>query len=289
MRRCSVPDGRTLPAFWFALGPTPEPWQGTRRQWGGRRFASNRAVRTLEADLDAHRERNTPRSWLRGESRTGESAEPPSFSGLRSRWSRAKATECMDRKTGEITGRRVGLPRLERKGRDGEPLGTAAPLVRGRSGSSPIAVTSVGDRGRSRGGHRAGAQPGPVATEPDRTAPALAVHLPEPAGSSRCRQKGRRRARLQAHLVAIRRHEIHRLTTRLDQHEVCHWPSWYRHLTWSVLARAWLAAIRGLVVALPTRSLELRLAWSWWRRARGWHARCSHDRRCTLRGGHDTS
>jgi len=57
MRRCSVPDGRTLPAFWFALDPTPEPWQDTRRQWGGRRSASNRAVRTLEADLDAHRER----------------------------------------------------------------------------------------------------------------------------------------------------------------------------------------------------------------------------------------
>ncbi len=32
-------------------------------------------------------------------------------------------------------------------------------------------------------------------------------------GSARCRQKGRRRARLQAHLAAIRRHEIHLLTT----------------------------------------------------------------------------
>jgi len=34
-------------------------------------------------------------------------------------------------------------------------------------------------------------------------------------GSARCRRKGRRRARLHAHLAAIRRHEIHRLTTRL--------------------------------------------------------------------------
>ena len=29
MRRCSVPDGRLLPASWFALDPTPGPWQAT--------------------------------------------------------------------------------------------------------------------------------------------------------------------------------------------------------------------------------------------------------------------
>ncbi|HLH70125.1 MAG TPA: transposase [Candidatus Dormibacteraeota bacterium] len=34
-------------------------------------------------------------------------------------------------------------------------------------------------------------------------------------GSNRCRRKERRRARLQGHLAAIRRHEIPRLTTRL--------------------------------------------------------------------------
>jgi len=89
MRRCSVPDGRLLPASWFALDPTPGPWQATRRQWGGRRSASNRAVRTPEAGVDAYRE-------------AGTSAEPPSFSGLRWRWNRAKATECADRKTGEV-------------------------------------------------------------------------------------------------------------------------------------------------------------------------------------------
>jgi hypothetical protein len=59
-----------LPAFWFALDPTPEQWQVIRRQWGGRRSASNWAVRTLEADLDAYRERGTPRSQLRGELQT---------------------------------------------------------------------------------------------------------------------------------------------------------------------------------------------------------------------------
>ena len=34
MRRCSIPDGRTLLAFWFALDPIPGPWQAIRRQWG---------------------------------------------------------------------------------------------------------------------------------------------------------------------------------------------------------------------------------------------------------------
>jgi len=39
----------------------------------------------------------------RGHRKAGTSAEPPSFSGLRSRWNRAKATECVDRrKTGEV-------------------------------------------------------------------------------------------------------------------------------------------------------------------------------------------
>jgi len=45
---------------------------------------------------------------------------------------------------------------------------------RGGGGGAP-----VGDR---RGGHRAGAQPGPTATGPDRTAPALPGDLAEPAG-----------------------------------------------------------------------------------------------------------
>ncbi|HLH67518.1 MAG TPA: IS701 family transposase [Candidatus Dormibacteraeota bacterium] len=33
--------------------------------------------------------------------------------------------------------------------------------------------------------------------------------------------------------------------TGLDQYEVRHWPSWYRHITLSMLAHAWLAAIRS--------------------------------------------
>src|SRR5579875_2661023 len=136
-RRYAVPDGWTLQAFQFALDPTPEQWQTIRRQWGGRRYASNWAVRTLKADLEAYHA-------------TGESREPPSFYGLRWRWNRAKATECVDGETGEVwwpriskeafangikdavdaywrwqqsragklDGRRVGFPRFKRKGRD---------------------------------------------------------------------------------------------------------------------------------------------------------------------------
>ncbi len=73
----------------------------------------------------------------------------------------------------------------------------------------------------------------------------------------------------------------------------------------SVLAHAWLAAIRSqgegqqgavprpwpaltvpevrgllaVALSLPARSRELGLAWSWWRRARRWQARCTHHRR----------
>jgi hypothetical protein len=44
---------------------------------------------------------------------------------------------------------------------------------------------------------------------------------------------------------------------------------------------------RRLVVALPARSLELGLVWSWWRRVRRWRARCRHSRRRALPSGHD--
>ncbi|HLH70649.1 MAG TPA: zinc ribbon domain-containing protein [Candidatus Dormibacteraeota bacterium] len=60
----------------------------------------------------------------------------------------------------------------------------------------------VGHHGHRRGRDRAGAQPGPAGPEPDRAASALPVPLPQPA-------------RLQAHIAALRRHEIPRLTTRL--------------------------------------------------------------------------
>ncbi len=89
----------------------------------------------------------------------------------------------------------------------GEPPNVAVPIRPRWSGGGGGAP--VGDRGRARGGHRARAQPGPATTRPDRTAPALA----EPAGLGPPPAKGTAPARLQTHLAAIRRHEIHRLIT----------------------------------------------------------------------------
>jgi len=68
--RYSALEGWTLPAFQLALDPTPERWGHPTAV--GRRSASNWTVRTLEADLDADRERGAPRSGLRGEPQTGE-------------------------------------------------------------------------------------------------------------------------------------------------------------------------------------------------------------------------
>ena len=89
----------------------------------------------------------------------------------------------------------------------------------------------------------------------------------------------------------------------LDEYEVRYWHSWHRHITLSMMAHAWLAAIRQaegenpqdpalaevsvpevrrlleVALPLPPRSPELRLAWSRWRRAKRQQARRSHYRR----------
>lgn len=93
--------------------------------------------------------------------------------------------------------------------------------------------------------------------------------------------------------------------TGLDEYEVRFWHSWYRHITLSMMAHAWLASIRmreqekksaetdelaGLTVPevrrllaialpLPVRSPELRFAWSLFRRKKRLWARRSHYRR----------
>ncbi|HZV51418.1 MAG TPA: IS607 family element RNA-guided endonuclease TnpB, partial [Candidatus Dormibacteraeota bacterium] len=312
-RRYAAPDGWTLQAFQFALDPTPKQWQTIRRQWGGRRYAYNWAVRTLKADLEAYHA-------------TGESREPPSFYGLRWRWNREKATECLDRETGEgwwpqiskeafangikdavdaywrwqqsragkLDGRRVGFPRFKRKGRDPdrctfstgplriEPdrrhvtlprIGTVRTcentrrlerLIRlGRARILAATLKRVGERAivvfrvevqRPQGcPTRLASWGAPQRGHPDpdstvgvdvgvrwlvtvATADGMIERVPNPAplarnltvlrrlsrsisrsqrGSNRCRRKERRRARLHARIAAIRRHEIHRLTTRL--------------------------------------------------------------------------
>jgi len=91
--------------------------------------------------------------------------------------------------------------------------------------------------------------------------------------------------------------------TGLDEYEVRYWHSWHRHMTLSMMAHAWLAAIRQttgtdppdpalaevsvpevrrlleVALPLPPHSPELRLAWSQWRRAKRQQARRSHYRR----------
>ena len=52
MARFEIPDGWTVQAFCFALDCTPEQAACVRRQFGGRRYARNWAVRTLKEDLD---------------------------------------------------------------------------------------------------------------------------------------------------------------------------------------------------------------------------------------------
>jgi putative transposase len=88
MGRFVVPDGWTVQAFRFALDCTPEQEACLRRQFGGRRYARNWAVRTLKEDITRYRE-------------AGQETEAPSLAGLRKRWNQAKDTECTDAETGE--------------------------------------------------------------------------------------------------------------------------------------------------------------------------------------------
>lgn len=137
MARFEIPDGWTVQAFQFALDCTPEQAACARRQFGGRRYARNWAVRTLKQDLTRYRE-------------TGEETGAPSLAGLRKRWNRVKDAECADADTGQVwwpeiskeafadgikaavdaywnwqtsraghrQGRRAGFPRFAKKGRD---------------------------------------------------------------------------------------------------------------------------------------------------------------------------
>jgi hypothetical protein len=79
-----VPGGWTVQAFQFALDCTPEQAACVRRQFGGRRYARNWAVRTLKEDLTRYRE-------------TGEQTDAPSLARLRKRWNQVKDAECVGR------------------------------------------------------------------------------------------------------------------------------------------------------------------------------------------------
>ena len=157
MARFEIPDGWTVQAFQFALDCSPEQAACARRQFGGRRYGRNWAVRTLKEDLNRYRE-------------TGEETDAPSLAGLRKRWNQVKDTECVDADTGQVwwpqiskeafadgikaavdaywnwqtsragnrQGRRLGFPRFAKKGRDR----TGSPSPPARSGSNPTAGTS---------------------------------------------------------------------------------------------------------------------------------------------------
>ena len=137
MARFKVPDGWTVQAFTFALDCTPGQEASLRRQFGGRRYARNWAVRTLKDDVGRYHA-------------AGEETEKPSLASMRMRWNQVKDTECVDAETGEAwwpqiskeafadgiqgaveaywnwqqsragtrAGRRVGFPRFAKKGRD---------------------------------------------------------------------------------------------------------------------------------------------------------------------------
>lgn len=157
MARFTIPDGWTVQAFQFALDCTPEQEACVRRQFGGRRYARNWAVRTLKEDITRYRE-------------TGEKTEAPSLAVLRKRWNQVKETECTDADTGEVwwphiskeafadgikaavdaywnwqasragtrRGRRVGFPGSRRKA----ATGTVSPSPPARSALSLTADTS---------------------------------------------------------------------------------------------------------------------------------------------------
>jgi putative transposase len=137
MAKFDVPEGWSVQAFQFALDCTPEQAACVRRQFGGRRYARNWAVRTLKSDIAAYHA-------------TGVETDKPSFIGMRARWNKAKHSECIDAGTGEVwwpeiskeafadgiraavdgywnwqqsrtgkrAGKRVGFPRFAKKSRD---------------------------------------------------------------------------------------------------------------------------------------------------------------------------
>jgi putative transposase len=88
MARFEIPDGWTVQAFQFALDCTPEQAACVRRQFGGRRYGRNWAVRTLKEDLTRYRE-------------TGEETGAPSLAGLRKRWNRS-GHRCVDAVAGQV-------------------------------------------------------------------------------------------------------------------------------------------------------------------------------------------
>jgi putative transposase len=139
MARFEVPDGWCVQAFRFTLDPTEEQARALARHFGARRKAYNWTVATLKADIEA---------WHA----TGVETEKPSLRVLRKRWNTVKDGVCVNVETGspwwsqcskeayadgiggavdaywnwqtsragKRAGRKVGVLRFKRKGRDAD-------------------------------------------------------------------------------------------------------------------------------------------------------------------------
>jgi putative transposase len=161
--RFEVPDGWTVQAFQFTLDPTPEQAACVRRQFGGRRYARNWAVRTLKSDIDVYRA-------------TGAQTKKPSGAGLRKRWNHVKDTECVDAETGQVwwpqiskeafadgiraavdgywnwqqsrsgkrAGHRVGFPRFAKKGRDRDRVTFTTGAIRVEDDRRHVTLPRIG-------------------------------------------------------------------------------------------------------------------------------------------------
>jgi putative transposase len=159
----AIPDGWTVQAFQFALDCTPEQAASVRRQFGGRRYARNWAVRTLKEDLTRYRG-------------TGEETDAPSLAGLRKRWNQIKDTECVDAGTGQVwwpqiskeafadgikaavdaywnwqssragtrQGRRVGFPKFAKKGRDRDRVTFTTGAIRAEPDRRHVTLPRIG-------------------------------------------------------------------------------------------------------------------------------------------------
>jgi putative transposase len=163
MARFEIPEGWSVQAFCFALDLSAEQAACLRRQFGGRRYARNWAVRTLKEDLDRYQE-------------SGEQTAAPSLAGLRKRWNRVKDTECVDRDTGQVwwpqvskeafadgikgavdgywnwqasragkrAGKRAGFPRFAKKGRDRDRVTFTTGAIRVEPDRRHVTLPRVG-------------------------------------------------------------------------------------------------------------------------------------------------
>jgi putative transposase len=165
MRRFEVPEGWVLLAFDFALDLTGGQVGVLARQFGGRRYAYNWAVRTLKDDIEAfHAGQEDPE------------ARPPSMIGLRKRWNQAKESLCVDADSGEVwwpavskeafadgikgavdgywrwqnsregtlRGKRVGFPRFKKKGRDADRFTVTTGVMRVNPDRRSVSLPKIG-------------------------------------------------------------------------------------------------------------------------------------------------